>query len=1350
MSGIGEKKASACAFSEGDDKLGCSITPFPVRTRSLLIPLAALTLGSAVAAEQSFVKLEEGFEDPPQEAKPWTLWQWMNSNVSKEGITADLEAFKKAGLGGAQSFHLDYGLPQGPVEFNSDQWRDMYLWAAQEAERLGIEIGSHNCGGWSSSGGPWNLPENGMQVVVAEEVRTTGPSKFDAALPLPPSYLPHEVKNVYRDIAVLAFPTPTTELKTMGKASPKATVTEGKGSKAPTLAGDLLTSLALPAPSAGAPSSVVIEFAEPFMAQQLLLTPEKESPGFTGTLESSEDGVTYTPVRTFMMQDQPHRQEYAYQQFFVFPPVTAKYFRITADKGVTKPILLAEAGLSGRLTVDNLPGKALYQRALIQQKVVNKFAPKEEGVVPIDGIIDITDKMDASGKLKWDVPAGDWTIARIGYQPNGTLNHPAPLNGEGLEVDKLSKEAMDLHWAGMMGKIVEKIGPLAGKSFTKVEIDSWEVGSQNWTPKFREEFTKRRGYDPIKFLPVFAGQTVESTDATERFLWDFRRTIADLFAENYVGRLRELSNQNGMKLAVENYGTGPFDDLQYGGHADIPMGVHWMHNGSPQGCTMLAVSAAHTYGHKVIGSEAFTAGETGGNRWETDPYAMKRLGDAMYCAGVNKFIFHAGVMQRFPNVVGPGLTFGKVGSQLSRTVTWWDNGGAAWFRYLARCQFLLQQGLPAADVLVLASEGAPGPTYGGSVFPDVPPGYGYDLCSAEAFLKRVSFKDGKFVMPDGVSYRVLMLPNETVMTLPILNKIKELAAAGGTIIGPKPTRSPSYTGFPKADNEVSTIADALWQPELKDGKGVSTQTAKTALDALKLPPDFEAIGLRPQILYNHRTTPEAEIYFVSNQKYFPDAIEAAFRVTGRVPEIWNPDTGAIEKVAMYREENGRTFVPLRFDPSGSTFVIFRNRPPADHIAAVKSAPETAKQTLKIVKANYGVFDGKGNPRILDITSTKAAGMKRVMTPERFTDKDPAPGVPKHVLAQYAIDEAVHSQAVSADSVLEYPQLPIRFKTMRVLYGELSAAPGKNDTVVDVTEKLNGMVKDGSLSVKVSDELAGGASLPAKPKELRVEYLYNGRWNIAIIPDGSTLNLPGAYETEATPAGYELTALPDNKVELHAWLPGRYEFTTAAGKTLRAQVDKVPPAVDISGPWQVSFPPNLGAPAQVTFDKLISWPDSTDNGVKYFSGTATYDKEIDIPADLVGPNISLELDLGAVKNIAQVFLNGKDLGVLWKPPFRVNISGAAQAGKNTLEIKVTNLWPNRLIGDENLPSDREWNFKRNLEAFPQWVLDGKPSPTGRITFTTAQHWKKDDPLLPSGLLGPVKLVAAERMVLAEAK
>lgn len=1319
--------------------------------RSALVALAFST--PLIAADKSEdISLQQGFENPPQEAKPWTLWQWMNGNISKEGITADLEAFKKAGLGGAQSFHLDYGLPQGPVEFNTPEWRDMYLFAAQEADRLGIEIGTHNGGGWSTSGGPWVQPEHGMQVVVTRELRFKGPGQFDQILPQPESYLPPELKNTYRDIAVLAFPTPANESVTMGGAAPKVTISEGKGVKEPTLTGDLLTNLAVPAPTSGQPSYIQLAFAEPFTARQLILTPDSHGgPKFEGTLESSDDGVTFTQVRAFQVSDQPHRQNYPYQQSFPFPPVTAKFFRINiAREGTTKPIPIAEAGLSGRLTVDNLPGKALYQRHSILSRVKPGGPAKEDGAIAMEDIIDLTDKVDKDGRLKWDAPAGEWTIVRIGFQPNGTKNHPAPTGGEGLETDKLSKEAVDAFWAGMLGKLVEKFGPLAGKSFTKVEIDSWEVGSQNWTPKFREEFEKRRGYDLVKFLPVFSGQVVGNTETTERFLWDFRRTIADMFAENYAAHMRELANKHGMKLAVENYGTGPFDDLQYGGMADIPMGVHWMHNGSPQGCTMLATSAAHTYGRKIVASEAFTAGETGGNRWETDPYAFKRLGDLMFTAGINKMIFHAGVLQRFPDRA-PGLTFGKVGTQFSRTVTWWENAGVAWFKYLARSQWLLQQGLPVADVLVLAGENAPPPTYGGSSFPDIPPGYDFDMCSTDAFLNRLSFKDGRFVFPDGMSYRVLTLPNDTYMSLPVLKKIKELADAGATIVGPKPQHSPSFVGFPGSEQEIAKIANELWKPQLENGRGVSAQSCQTALDALGIKPDFEARGNRPQVVYEHRTTPDAEIYFVSNQKYFSDEIEGLFRVTGKVPEIWNPETGSIEKAPFYREEDGRTIVPLKLDPSGALFVVFRE-PSAKHLvsAKVETTEPAPAQTLKILKANYGHF-AKDQPGVVDITKTKAGGMKRIMTPGRFTDKDPAPGQPKYALAQYIMfDGTFRSQAAPEDSVVEMPQLPERFKTVRVLYGALNANPGPSDEVVDVTDKLNALVKDGALSVPVGNELAGDAKLPSKPKELRVEYLYNDRWNVAYLPEKAVLDLPGAYEAgAAAPSPYELQE-KDGSVDLIASVPGRYEFTTSDGGKLQADVKDVPKAREITGSWEIKFPPNLGAPAQVVFDRLMSWTESSEPGVKYFSGTATYVKEIDIPADLADKNTELYLDLGQVKNIAQVYLNGQDLGVLWKPPFRVNITAVARPGKNQLEVKVTNMWPNRLIGDENLESDRKWASNRNLEEFPQWVLEGKPSPTGRIAFTTAQHWKKDDTLLPSGLLGPVKLEAAVRKVLAQAK
>ena len=317
----------------------------------------------------------------------------------------------------------------------------------------------------------------------------------------------------------------------------------------------------------------------------------------------------------------------------------------------------------------------------------------------------------------------------------------------------------------------------------------------------------------------------------------------------------------------------------------------------------------HTYGHKLVASEAFTAGETGGNRWDTDPNALKRLGDLIFCSGVNRFILHATTLQRRPQLA-PGLTFGKVGSQFSRTVTWWDNGGKAWFQYL-RCQWLLQQGLPVADVCVLASESTPPPTYGGSTFPDVPHGYDFDLCSTDALLHRMTCRDGRLVLPDGMSYRLLLLPKETAMTPQVLRKLQELANARATIVGAnrcarrvtpairnairKCAASPANSG------KTNSIRAGAWPP----------QRPRPPPAAFKLKPDFEARGHHPQIAYKHRSAPDAEIFFVSHQKYFTDEFEATFRVSGKTPELWNPETGAVEKVPLYREEAGRTVVPLR-------------------------------------------------------------------------------------------------------------------------------------------------------------------------------------------------------------------------------------------------------------------------------------------------------------------------------------------------------------------------------------------------------------------------------------------------------
>ncbi len=1267
-------------------------------------------------------KLADGFVNPPDSAKPHTWWHWMNGNVTKEGITADLEAMKKVGVGGAQIFNADCGIPPGPVKFGSAEWLEMTKHAVKEASRLGIELCIHNCAGWSSSGGPWNTPEHGMQIVVTSEKQVKGPAHFDEVLPQPPTKL-----DTYCDIAVLAFRTPASEATNMMDAAPKVTSSAAKPDGSRAIDGKLNTSVALPLPKPKEPQFILIEFAKPFSARTLSLIPGFGMQGCSGKIEVSDDGKTFRAVDSFSL---PRGNA---KQTFTFAPVSAKYFRLlfTSASSKAKQIAIEELELSPQLGIDNLTAKTFLDRGGETKPVENSNSSSDD-VIQSDKIVDLTKQMAADGKLTWDAPEGNWTILRVGYTPNGRNNHPAPKEGTGLECDKLSKEAAEAHWAGMMGKIIADIGPLAGKTLNNVLIDSYEVGTQNWTAKFREEFQKRRGYDIAHFLPVFSRRIVDSPEITDRFLWDLRRTIADLFAENYAGTFAEMAHKAGMQFSVEPYGNCPTDDLQYGGHGDIIMGEFWTGASNAGGSTKLAAAVAHVYGRKYVGAESFTATPEVG-RWLDDPYSMKALGDAVWCVGVNRFIFHRYAHQPWLDRY-PGMTMGQWGFHFDRTSTIWEQR-AAWLRYIARSQYLLQSGLFVADVCFFCGDGAPNSMKGGNL----PAGYDYDCCSADALSIRMSVKDGRIVLPDGMSYRMLVLPNDTTMAPATLRKIKELAEAGATIVGPKPQRSPSLSNYPKCDDEVKSLADAAWT------KVIADKSPGDVLASLGVKPDFECTTKNARTTYIHRTIDGAEVYFVSNQKPVPQELSCTFRVAGKTPELWHPETGKIEKAPVFTEADGRITVPLQFDPAGSVFVVFRQPAEADHVVAVKcnaaSDTKVAPAELTIIKAEYGAFAAAGNAECADVTAAVKkmvkGGTRKIGANNDLAGGDPAPNTEKEMRIEFIAGGEHKTQVIAENKTIE---LPAGSEIIKAAYGVLSDEVAPSNQVIDITAKLASLVKDGALSVKTGNELAGLDPAFLTVKETHVEYRYLGATKFVRVGEKAQLELPEENDREVAGPTYELTATAGGKIEIEATKPASFELQTAAGKTLKAEVRDLPKSVEISGAWELNFPPKWGAPERVTLDKLISWTDHPDNGVKYFSGTATYTKEIEVPTGLLGAGKKLYLDLGALKNIAEVKLNGSDLGILWKPPFRADITGVAKAGKNKLEIRVTNLWPNRLIGDEQLPADVEWNGKQ-LKDWPQWLLDGKPSPNGRLTFTTWHHWTKDDALLPSGLFGPVTLQPA---------
>ena len=1058
--------------------------------RRSIASLSLVAFASFLFAQSS---LDAGFINPPNSAKPHTWWHWINGNISKAGITADLEAMKKIGIGGAQIFNVEVGIPIGKTPMMTPQWQEAMAWAFKEAKRLNIEICVHNCGGWSSSGGPWVKPEYAMQFLTWSETSVKGPKRFEGVLPKPQSKL-----NYYKDIAVYAVRKPANGAYRNPDIRTKAGFDRG----------------------------------------------DKVAPQFL-----------------------------------------------------------------------NIPSNAVTAKEDV-----------------------ITLQVDANGKVSWNAPEGEWTIIRMGHTPTGAENSPSPDAGRGPEVDKMSRTAMDHFWDGMMASVLKDNGKIEKYGLNNALIDSYEVGSQNWTPKLREEFLKRRGYDPMPFLPAITGRIVQSGEVTERFLWDWRRTICDLFADNYFAYFKELCHKNGLKFSVEGYGNGSFDNLQVSGLGDIPMGEFWVPNGMAQESTKLAASAAHTNGKPVIGAEAFTADENQG-RWLVDPYSAKALGDRIFTLGVNRYIFHRYAHQPWLNLE-PGMTMGPWGMNLDRTITWWDQG-QAWMKYITRSQFLLQSGRFVADVVAFTGEEGPNdlPMMKGK---EIPEGYDYDGCDATV-LHQMKVENGQIVLPTGMRYRVLMLPQSKFMTTKTVRKIAQLVNDGATVVGPAPEKSPSLSEYPNGDQEVQRTAARVWNMG-SPRHAYSGMSIKQVLAEKHVAPDLTST--RP-VNWIHRVDKGTDIYFVANPTYRPVDLDVSFRISGRQPEMWNPESGVIENAPVWRNEQGRTTVSIRMESAGSTFVIFRKAPVKNHLTSLTWLGERDKEPkmpkIEIISARYQANDGSGGTDVTEKARSLIAHGETMLEATNSNFGDPAFNHVKHLFVVYSVDGKRAERKISENGSLEFmPQLPD------------NAPPN---------------------------------------------FLLSGT---AIQP----------------------------------WKAGKIKYTYANGTS--GVIGAVPRSMLLGQPWTIQFPPNKGAPSSIVMDKLASWTDSKVEGVKYFSGTATYRTNFSyMPSgDLTW------LDLGKVKNFAEVELNGRKLQTLWKAPFRLDVSKYLKSGSNSLVVKVTNLWPNRLIGDEQYPPQAKYNGGPITE-WPQWILDGKPRPaSNRIGFATWKFYSKDSPLLDSGLIGPVRLVSVK--------
>ena len=1062
--------------------------------------------------------LYEEFLNPPSEARPRVWWHWMDGNVTKDGIYKDLTWMKRSGIAGFMNFDAGFNTPlivDKKLAYMTDGWKDAFAYTVHLADSLGLEMSVAASPGWSFTGGPWVEPKDGMKKLVWREMRVMGGTTYDGFLPEPYKTIgafqniPRSSKandGYYADIAVLAYKLPEGD-KNLADMNPKITSSGGKFSLLNLTDGDLTDAELLP-PGANGKAWIQYEFAAPQTVKALTIVdgrvrsqwgaPKQQ---INKVLQASDDGKTFREVCKIPNSSAP-------QGTVDFPATTAKYFRLVVDNVITvnpyaaytgentapqaQPTPIAEFVLHSINRINHAEEKAGYAAPA---DLALYDTPEEDAVVALDEVIDITDHFK-DGRLTWEVPAGTWKIVRYGYSQTGHQNSPAPPEATGFEVDKMDPIAVRAYMDHYLGMYVDASKDQLGKVVKYIMTDSYESEQENWTPALEQEFEARNGYSLRPWMPVLMGQIVNSSEESERFLRDWRRTLGSLVTDNLYNLLTDILKERGMGRYTESHENGRVylvDGMEVKAKADVPMAAAWVpHNTDASSPAMSradireAASVAHIYGQNFVAGESLTAPGGEGRSYAYHPANLKATADMEMASGLNRFVIHTSVHQPVDDKA-PGLGLGPIGQWFNRLDNW--SGSAwAWMDYMARSCYLLQKGRFVADIVYYYGEDNCITGLYGEEQPAFPTGYNYDYINSDALLNLLEYNFNRLETPSGMSYRMLVLdPNVKRLPLNVLKKIAELAKAGAVICGAKP----EFPGRLTDDaEEFNSIVNEVW------GGGLSnvylTSDMKSVLDKIGVRPD---VNISDDLRFVHRFTGRADIYWINNPEGPEKTIELSFRVKGKKPEIWHPETGKREEVT-YRTEGGRTVVKVNLVENDALFVVF-----------------------------------------------------------------------------------------------------------------------------------------------------------------------NG------------------------PAEQEAVTLPELK-EVHV--------------------------NTINTPWQVTFQEKRGAPASAQFDKLINLADSNVEGIKFFSGVATYTNSIDVTEEQLNAD-QLLLDLGQVGVMAEVTINGKNLGVYWKTPYRIDIKDALQVGKNDIEVKVTNLWINRLIGDS------------------------MPGVTEKVTWSQYPFYNPNSAMSPSGLIGPVNLL-----------
>ncbi|SFB95302.1 Glycosyl hydrolases family 2, sugar binding domain [Algibacter lectus] len=923
-------------------------------------------------------KLKTGFVTPSEDNTLWCYWYWIGDDISKDGITKDLEAMKAAGIGGALIGNINPDEKDGKVPMLSEDWWSHMVHAVNEGKRIGVDIGAFNCPGWSQSGGPWITSEMAMRYVTYSEVKVEGGKTIDLNLVQP--------EKEFQDTYVLAFPSIGYEANTTSVKNTKIVVKPSIKNAMNLIDADTV-SVASFSNSVGN-YEIELTTEKALNANSLRIIPGRKNMFLSGEVFAQIDGA-YKKIKVFTFDRRkltPNVGADKYAPLLISLPNTkSNSFKITFKQLIKgNPAQQKGEWDLAEVSISEASGMESYARKSLAKMHPTPFPAwdsykwnQQESVdsalkVGSNAVINISDKMDANGKLNWEAPAGLWTIQRFGMTPTGTKNSPSAPQGKGYEVDKANKALAQFHYKQFIGEFLKRIPEESKSAFKYVIADSYEMGSQNWTDGYAEKFEAKFGYSPIKYLPVFTGRIVGSVEESERFLWDLRRSIADAVAYEYTGGLRESSNEDNLQLWLENYGHWgfPSEFLMYGGQSDLVSGEFWNEGTLGDIECKSASSAAHIYGKNRVSAEAFTAGQ---RSYVRHPAMLKKRGDWSLTEGINHFVLHLYIHQPDDNRV-PGVN-AWFSTEFNRHNTWFKKS-KAYFDYLRRSQHMLQQGQYAADVCYFIGEDAPIMT--GVRNPELPEGYSYDYINAEVILDKLTVKDGKFVLPDGMSYSLMVLPPFDTMRPELLEKIETLVSQGGKIYGQAPKKSPSLQNYPESDIKVKEIANKMWGSSdevLKTyGQGAIADglELQEALTKLNIDKDVDLNG-QASVLWTHRTMPGIEIYFLTNQSDKAIEFTPSFRVKGMKPQLWDAINGTIKDLPDFKELNDRTAVPIKMEALQSWFVVF---------STSNNMGETLKSESNFPETN--IVQTLNNPWKVDFKN-KDIGPKQVLELPKLTD-----------------------------------------------------------------------------------------------------------------------------------------------------------------------------------------------------------------------------------------------------------------------------------------------------------------------------------------------------------------------------